>query len=54
MADKFLTGAGLPVSESTKRRSSEVEKTHPYRDGRNAEEKNPRRTRRGGHSSMGG
>ena len=44
---------GRPVSERTKRRSSEVEKTHPYKgkeDGKDA----PRRTRKGGHISIGG
>jgi hypothetical protein len=33
MVDKILTGAGLPVSESTKRRSSEVKKKKLTRTG---------------------
>jgi hypothetical protein len=31
---QIFDGAGLPVSESTRRLSSEVEKTHPYKDWR--------------------
>jgi hypothetical protein len=44
---------GMLVSERTKRQSSEVEKTHPYKGKKDGKDVS-RRPRKGAHISIGG